>query len=131
MINILELQQAIWEQLNDLEYTVVDYVEYDKVDPPYVQLGELFIDDDSIKNRKGLRCEQYINLYSTYDGKKELLEMIEATNERMMTLDIGYVSRGSQSILLVLDRKNTYGNRDSQIKYYHALLKYEIYIGEE
>mgnify|MGYP003300897857 FL=1 len=129
MINILEVQQAIWEQLGNSNYTVVDHVDYNAIKPPYVQLGELYIDDDSIKNRKGLRCEQYINLYSTYDGKKELLEMIEEVNELMMTLDIGYVSRGSQSVMLVLDRKNTYENRDSQVKYYHALLKYEIYIG--
>ena len=129
MINILEVQQAIWEQLSDSKYVVVDYVDYNAVEPPYVQLGELYIDDDSVKNRKGLRCEQYINLYSTYDGKKELLEMIEEINELMLGLDIGYVSRGSQSVMLVLDRKNTYENRDSQVKYYHALLKYEIYIG--
>ncbi len=131
MINILEVQQAIWEQLSNSKYRVVDYIDYDIIEPPYVQLGEIYIDDDSIKNRKGLRCEQYINLYSTYDGKKELLEMIEEINRLMMSLDIGYVSRGSQSIMLTLDRKNTYGNRDSQLKYYHALLKYEIYIGEE
>lgn len=129
MINILEVQQAIWEQLSNSQYVVVDYVDYNTVEPPYVQLGELYIDDDSVKNREGLRCEQYINLYSTYDGKKELLEMIEDINELMLGLDIGYVSRGSQSVMLVLDRKNTYENRDSQVKYYHALLKYEIYIG--
>lgn len=129
MINILEVQQAIWEQLSGSKYVVVDYVDYNTIEPPYVQLGELYIDDDSVKNRKGLRCEQYINLYSTYDGKKELLEMIEEINELMLGLDIGYVSRGSQSVMLVLDRKNTYENRDSQVKYYHALLKYEIYIG--
>lgn len=129
MINILEVQQAIWQQLSNSKYVVVDYVDYNTIEPPYVQLGELYIDDDSVKNRKGLRCEQYINLYSTYDGKKELLEMIEEINELMLGLDIGYVSRGSQSVMLVLDRKNTYENRDSQVKYYHALLKYEIYIG--
>ena len=129
MINILEVQQAIWGQLSDSRYVVVDYVDYNTIEPPYVQLGELYIDDDSVKNREGLRCEQYINLYSTYDGKKELLEMIEEINELMLGLDIGYVSRGSQSVMLVLDRKNTYENRDSQVKYYHALLKYEIYIG--
>ena len=129
MINILEVQQAIWEQLSNSQYVVVDHVDYNTIEPPYVQLGELYIDDDSVKNRKGLRCEQYINLYSTYDGKKELLEMIEDINELMLGLDIGYVSRGSQSVMLVLDRKNTYENRDSQVKYYHALLKYEIYIG--
>ena len=129
MINILEVQQAIWEQLSNSKYVVVDYVDYNTIEPPYVQLGELYIDDDSVKNRKGLRCEQYINLYSTYDGKKELLEMIEDINKLMLGLDIGYVSRGSQSVMLVLDRKNTYENRDSQVKYYHALLKYEIYIG--
>ncbi len=129
MINILEVQQAVWEQLSNSKYRVVDYIDYDKVEPPYVQLGELYIDDDSVKNRNGLRCEQYINLYSTYDGKKELLEMIEEINGLMLSLDIGYVSRGTQSVMLTLDRKNTYENRDSQVKYYHALLKYEIYIG--
>ncbi len=131
MINMIDIQRAIWEQLSNSTYTVVDYVAYNEVKPPYVQLGELYIDDDSIKNRKGLRCEQYINIYSTYDGKKELLEMMEEVNRLMLTLDVGYVSRGTQSVMLVLDRKNTYENRDSQVKYYHALMKYEIYIGEE
>lgn len=133
MINIVELQQAIWNQLSNSTYTVVDYIEYNSIEPPYVQMGNLYVDDNSVKNAKGLRCEQYINIYSIYKGKKELLEIIDEINDLMLDLQIEgfyvYVKRGTQTVMLDTDRKTIFSNRDSQVKYYHALLKYEIYIG--
>ena len=133
MINIIDIQQAIWDTLNSSGYTVVDYIEFNTIEPPYVRMGDLYVDDDSIKNKEGLRCEQYVNLYSTYKGKKEILNMIDIVNELMIGLEIeGYdvhVARGTQHILQDTDRKTIFTNRDSQVKYYHALLKYEIYIG--
>ena len=133
MINIVELQQAIWNQLSNSAYTVVDYIEYNSIEPPYVQIGNLYVDDNSVKNAKGLRCEQYINIYSIYKGKKELLEIIDEINDLMLDLQIDgmyvYVKRGTQTVMLDTDRKTIFSNRDSQVKYYHALLKYEIYIG--
>ena len=133
MVNIIDIQQAIWDKLNSSGYTVVDYIEFNTIEPPYIRMGDLYIDDDSIKNKEGLRCEQYVNLYSTYKGKKEILNMIDDVNKLMMGLEIEgydvYVSRGTQHILQDTDRKTIFTNRDSQVKYYHALLKYEIYIG--
>lgn len=133
MINIVELQQAIWNKLNESNRTIVDYIEYNQIDPPYVRIGDLYIDDNSVKNAKGLRCEQFINIYSIYSGKKELLEIIDEINDLMLDLQIEgfyvYVKRGTQTVMLDTDRKTIFSNRDSQVKYYHALLKYEIYIG--
>lgn len=132
MISVLEVQQAIWDKLNSSEYTVVDYIEFNTIEPPYIRMGDLYVDDDSIKNKEGLRCEQYINVYSTYKGKKEVLDIIDNVNELMMNLEIEghktYVVRGTQHILQDTDRKTIFTNRDSQVKFYHALLKYEIYI---
>lgn len=133
MINIVELQQAIWNKLNESDRTIVDYIEYNQIDPPYVRIGDLYVDDNSVKNAKGLRCEQFINIYSIYSGKKELLEIIDEINDLMLDLQIEgyyvYVKRGTQTVMLDTDRKTIFSNRDSQVKYYHALLKYEIYIG--
>ena len=133
MINIVKIQHAIWEKLNQSNRTVVDYIEYNSIEPPYIRIGDLYIDDYSVKNSKGLRCEQFINVYSIYSGKKELLEIIDEVNELMLGLEIDgesvYVKMGTQTIMLDTDRKTIFTNRDSQVKYYHALLKYEIYIG--
>ena len=110
----------------------MDYIEFNTIEPPYIRMGDLYVDDDSIKNKEGLRCEQYINVYSTYKGKKEVLDIIDNVNELMMNLEIEghktYVVRGTQHILQDTDRKTIFTNRDSQVKFYHALLKYEIYI---
>ena len=63
---------------------------------------------------------------------KPNFHIIDDVNELMMNLEIEghkiYVIRGTQHILQDTDRKTIFTNRDSQVKFYHALLKYEIYI---
>ena len=91
MINLIQVQQAVWNNLTTIPYTVVDYIEFDSIEPPFIQLGKIYIDDESVKNNEGIKCQQYINIYSNYSGKRELLEMVDAVSEKMTALSIeGY-----------------------------------------
>ena len=135
MINLIDVQEGIWNALSSItEYTVVDYIEFDSIVPPFIRLGNLYFDDNSVKNNEGIRAQQYINIYSTYSGKKEIIEMMEAVNTAIKKLKInghqvtvkqGHLSLGltkdqTGSIFQRLDRNNN--------KYYHAVLVYDIYI---
>ena len=89
MINYLDIQEAIWKAVNSIHwYTVVDYIEFDEMEPPFIRLGNLYFDDNSIKNGEGVKAQQYINIYSTYSGKKEIIQMMDEVNRVMDNVEI-------------------------------------------
>lgn len=139
MMNLIEIQKLIYDRLSECSYTVVDeFATYDETELPYCQVGSLYIEDDNTKVEKGLEIEQYINLYSRYRGKKEILEMIQEVNELMdykttysttvidkedKLVDITYtiyVERDRSSIVLDTDRNNN--------QFYHAVLLFVVHI---
>ena len=135
MINFIKVQEAIWEAVNTItKYPVLDYVEFDSINPPIIRLGNLYFDDNSVKNNEGIKAQQYINIYSTYSGKKEAIEMMDEVNRAMKTVAIDghqvdvkqvnlrlYVDKDrTGSIFQRMDRNNN--------KFYHAVLVYDIYI---
>ena len=67
LINFIKVQEAIWEAMNTItKYPVLDYVEFDSINPPIIRLGNLYFDDNSVKNNEGIKAQQYINIYSTF-----------------------------------------------------------------
>lgn len=134
MINLIGIQQAIWDNLTTIPYTVVDYIEFDSIEPPFIQLGKMYIDDESVKNNESIKCQQYINIYSNYSGKKELLEMIDVVSEKMTTLNIEgyavYVSQGTTTVMIDKDKFSSIFQRTDRNnnKFYHAVLKFNIHI---
>ena len=134
MINLIQVQQAVWNNLTTIPYTVVDYIEFDSIEPPFIQLGKIYIDDESVKNNEGIKCQQYINIYSNYSGKKELLEMIDAVNEKMTALSIEgyavYVKQGTTTVMIDKDKFSSIFQRTDRNnnKFYHAVLKFDIHI---
>ena len=137
MIDVIKIQQAIWEGLSTIEdYVVVDHIEYDSIEPPFIHIGNLYMEDDSVKNNEGLECQQYINIYSTYDGKKEVLEMINSVNNAMSKLTIDglsiHVKYNKASIIIDKDRFSSIFQRTDRNnnKFYHAVLVFELYINE-
>jgi hypothetical protein len=137
MIDVTKIQKSIWEGLSTIEgYEVVEFIEYDSIEPPFIHLGSLYMDDDSVKNNEGLKCQQYINIYSTYDGKKEVLDMINVVNEAMSNLTIDgrhiYVKQNKASIVIDKDRFSSIFQRTDRNnnKFYHAVLVFELYINE-
>ena len=135
MINFIKVQEAIWEAMNTItKYPVLDYVEFDSINPPIIRLGNLYFDDNSVKNNEGIKAQQYINIYSTYSGKKEAIEMMDEVNRAMKTVAIdGHDVRVKQGNLrLYIDKARTgsiFQRMDrNNNKFYHAVLVYDIYI---
>lgn len=125
MIDLSKVYQIIWGNISKLKYDVVDYIPYDSISYPYVQVGGLYTNDDNTKNTEGLSCELYINVYSAYKGRKEILEIINKVNESMnksMSNDEYsiFVRQGRHSVIQDVDRDKN--------NYYHAVLIYEINI---
>ena len=134
MINLIQVQQAVWNNLTTIPYTVVDYIEFDSIEPPFIQLGKIYIDDESVKNNEGIKSQQYINIYSNYSGKKELLEMVDAVSEKMTALSIEgyavYVKQGTTTVMIDKDKFSSIFQRTDRNnnKFYHAVLKFDIHI---
>ena len=135
MVNLIEAQEGIWKAISKInKYTVVDYIEFDSIDPPFIRLGNLYFDDNSVKNNDCIKAQQYVNIYSTYSGKKQILEMMDEVNRAMETLEIeGHqvcVKRGHQSLSLAKDQLGSiYLRMDkNNNKFYRAVLVFDIYI---
>lgn len=135
MVNLTKIQEAIWNAAKKVEYTVVDYIEFNSIEPPFIHLGNLYFDDDSVKNNEGLICSQYINIYSTYSGKKELLEMMDAISAEMKGINEidsykVYVKQKSTSLITDKDRFGSIFQRTDRNsnKFYHAVLVFELHI---
>ena len=134
MINLIQVQQAVWNNLTTIPYTVVDYIDFDSIGPPFIQLGKIYVDDESVKNNEGIKCQQYINIYSNYSGKKELLEMVDAVSEKMTALSIEgyavYVKQGTTTVMIDKDKFSSIFQRTDRNnnKFYHAVLKFDIHI---
>ena len=135
LINFIKVQEAIWEAMNTItKYPVLDYVEFDSINPPIIRLGNLYFDDNSVKNNEGIKAQQYINIYSTYSGKKEAIEMMDEVNRAMKTVAIdGHdvrVKQGNLRLYIDKDRTGSIFQRmdRNDNKFYHAVLVYDIYI---
>ena len=135
LINFIKVQEAIWEAMNTItKYPVLDYVEFDSINPPIIRLGNLYFDDNSVKNNEGIKAQQYINIYSTYSGKKEAIEMMDEVNRAMKTVTIdGHdvrVKQGNLRLYIDKDRTGSIFQRmdRNNNKFYHAVLVYDIYI---
>ena len=77
-MDLLEVQRIIYERISLLNYTIVDdFAIYQQANTPYIQISDLYINDDNTKNTEGMVVEQYISVYSSYKGKKEILEIIQ------------------------------------------------------
>ena len=135
LINFIKVQEAVWNAMNTItDYPVLDYVEFDSINPPIIRLGNLYFDDNSVKNNEGIRVQQYINIYSTYSGKKEAIEMMDEVNRAMKTVAIdGHqvdVKQGNLRLYVDKDRTGSIFQRmdRNNNKFYHAVLVYDIYI---
>ena len=135
MINFIDIQEAIWNTISTItKYPVLDYVEFDSVNPPIIRLGNIYFDDNSVKNNEGIKVQQYVNIYSTYSGKKEAIEMMDEVDKAMKSLTIdGHEVRIKQGNLRVYVDKDRTGSIFQRMdrnnnKFYHAVLVYDIYI---
>ena len=135
MINYLDIQEAIWNALSSInKYTVVDYIGFDEIEPPFIRLGNLYFDENSVKNGEGVKAQQYVNIYSTYSGKKEIIQMMDEVNRVMDNINIeGHqvrIKKGHMSLSLAKDQLGSIHLRmdKNNNKFYRAVMVFDIYI---
>ena len=126
MIDLIKVQKLVYDRLNTLEYPVVDeFTLYQEVEPPFIQLGSLYINDTNTKNSEHMIVQQYINIYSAYAGKKEILEISQAVSEVMKNEMVYeeytiYIKEDRKTIMLDMDKNDN--------RFYHAVLIFNLHI---
>ena len=135
MINYLDIQEAIWKTVSSIQwYPVVDYIEFNEMEPPFIRLGNLYFDDNGVKNGEGVKAQQYVNIYSTYSGKKEIIQMMDEVNRVMDNINIeGHqvrIKKGHMSLSLAKDQLGSIHLRmdKNNNKFYRAVMVFDIYI---
>ena len=135
LISFVDIQEGVWNAISKItKYTVVDYIEFDSIDPPLIRLGNIYFDDDSVKNNEGIKAQVYVNIYSTYSGKKEILDMMDEVNKAMKDVIVdGHqvrIKQGSSRLFVDKDRFSSIFQRmdRNNNKFYHAVLVYDLYI---
>ena len=135
LISFVDIQDGVWKAISKItKHTVVDYIEFDSIDPPLIRLGNIYFDDDSVKNNEGVKAQVYVNIYSTYSGKKEILDMMDEVNKAMKDVSVdGHqvrIKQGSSRLFVDKDRFSSIFQRmdRNNNKFYHAVLVYDIYI---
>ena len=135
LISFVDIQDGVWKAISKItKYTVVDYREFDTIDPPLIRLGNIYFDDDSVKNNEGVKAQVYVNIYSTYSGKKEILDMMDEVNKAMEEVIVdGHqvrIKQGSSRLFVDKDRFSSIFQRmdRNNNKFYHAVLVYDLYI---
>ena len=74
MIPLNDYQRTLYEILNKTNYKVYDEVPKDE-EPPVISISDYTIADGDYKNR-GYIINQKIDIYSLYEGKKEINTMV-------------------------------------------------------
>jgi hypothetical protein len=126
MIDLIKVQKFIFDRISQLSYTIVDdFAIYEQAKTPYIQLSNLYIDNDNTKNTEGMVIQQYINVYSSYKGKKEILQIAQAISSVMNgKAEIEeysvYIEEDTKTIMLDFDNN---GNI-----FYHSVMIFKIHI---
>ena len=84
MIPINDYQKTLYAKLKETEYKVFDEVPVDEA-LPLVTLGEYSFSSGSVKNECYI-FNQDIDIYSEYEGKKEINTMVSVIIEKLESL---------------------------------------------
>lgn len=140
MMDLIEIQKILYDRLSECSYSVVDdYILYSEIEPPFIQLSSLYIDTDDTKVENGLEVECYINVYSTYQGKKEILEIIQEVNNKLSDYETTYsttiinrennLKNVTYNIYIVRDRATVMLDVDKHgNKFYKGVLLFVVHI---
>lgn len=90
MLSINDYQKKIYEYIVATEYKVYDEVPKDEV-LPLVVIGDYTLSEGTVKS-ECFEITQTINIYSCYEGKKEINEMVSVTLDKLFSLLDQYVN---------------------------------------
>lgn len=84
MIPLNEYQKKIYEALSSTGYKVFDEVPVDE-ELPLIAISDYTLSDGVVKS-ESYTISQAINIYSEYEGKKEINEMVSVTLDKLKSL---------------------------------------------
>ncbi len=84
MIPINDYQKKIYQTLSSTGYKVFDEVPIGE-ELPLVTIGDYTLSDGVVKS-ESYTISQIINIYSDYEGKKEINQMVSVTLDKLKSL---------------------------------------------
>lgn len=121
MISI-ELQEKLYALLSTLSYPVYDDVPKN-AKCPYIKLGTNRGNDNSNKTNLAYKDYQYIDVFSEYRGKKEVMQIMKQVNDLLQNKTI---TLENMQAFLYLSSSEILEQKDAEGKYYHGILIYRI-----
>lgn len=121
MISI-ELQEKLYALLSTLSYPVYDDVPKN-AKCPYIKLGTNRGNDNSNKTNRAYKDYQYIDVFSEYRGKKEVMQIMKQVNDLLQNKTI---TLENEQAFLYLSSSEILEQKDAEGKYYHGILNYRI-----
>lgn len=121
MISI-ELQEKLYALLSTLSYPVYDDVPKN-AKCPYIKLGVNRGNDNSNKTNRAYEDYQYIDVFSEYRGKKEVMQIMKQVNDLFQNKTI---TLENMQAFLYLNSSEILEQKDANGKYYHGILIYRI-----
>jgi hypothetical protein len=121
MISV-ELQEKLYALLSTLSYPVHDDVPKG-TKCPYIKLGTNRGNDNSNKTNLAYKDYQYIDVFSEYRGKKEVMQIMKQVNDLLQNKTI---TLENMQAFLYLNSSEILEQKDAEGKYYHGILIYRI-----
>lgn len=121
MISI-ELQEKLYALLSTLSYPVYDDVPKN-AKCPYIKLGTNRGNDNSNKTNLAYKDYQYIDVFSEYRGKKEVMQIMKQVNDLLQNKTI---TLENEQAFLYLNSSEILEQKDAEGKYYHGILIYRV-----
>lgn len=121
MISV-ELQEKLYALLSTLSYPVYDDVPKN-AKCPYIKLGTNRGGDNSTKTNLAYKDYQYIDVFSEYRGKKEVMQIMKQVNDLLQNKTI---TLENMQAFLYLSSSEILEQKDAEGKYYHGILIYRI-----
>ena len=121
MISI-ELQEKLYALLSTLSYPAYDDVPKN-AKCPYIKLGTNRGNDNSNKTNLAYKDYQYIDVFSEYRGKKEVMQIMKQVNDLLQNKTI---TLENMQAFLYLNSSEILEQKDAEGKYYHGISIYRI-----
>ena len=129
-MNLADIQKLIYEKMTQLRYPILDdYALYEEAEPPYIILSDLDFSDNDTKTTEGMIVKFTAHIFSTYQGKKEILDIVQEVSEVMnFRTDSIYIKQGKTTIMGETSNQGVIVSDRKYDKFYHAVMIFKIYI---
>lgn len=128
MINLLQVQKDLYNVISDLGYTVVEE-STNNTECPYVKIGYSSVENISIKQKESYTLMQYIDVFSTYKGSKEVKEITYSIQDSLSKINFSTSEYTVDSKLYHIEFLEE-TDSEKKSKYRHGILIYKFNIYE-